>query len=600
MINESGGSQDSRDGDEDQEIDDTPADSMLGQFEGVIGAAIEKAVSQYRALLSQGLETEVKRIVTEFEVATADVDQAVAKQTRARLSELVESEVRAVFDDTLGEAEKTFADPIWRTARDRHIPYLAPKKSESERAASTSQTHSQANPTEHGPVSQPEAPETEPENVEGPKSIAAPSPNFWVFPSDQQMRVRVQEEPDQAHSPNDASADAQQPSAENDEMYTDALSAVVDDNSDLETVIHDNADPVHVAANEDLDQEPVGDFEPSPFVAMDDDELMVAEAPDLEDIEEPEWLLSDNPDEISDDWSAPVPFISEVETAEAIIVEGGEKSASDHLEEESTHNEGSANELSDGESAKYDAPVEEDPADSTAEGLESHDIAANPADEESEPVNEQTANDDAGEVAAHADVIEDKEVKRQAEAVANVAEEPILRADEPEKVISAVESDVATLADAVVDDVAKDQTAVVASVAQGPTLKDDDPSEPDDVQAVVFEGTVRLNVEAPGCVKEIVQFVRELRQKPQLRLLRLVGNNMEGVDIWLGLREPLNLGTILPEMEGVTIISKFLEHVGGPDERLLSVRLIRDEVPQNSGSLLPAESMPVENPKVVA
>ena len=600
MINENGGSQDGRDGDEDQETDDTPADSMLGQFEGVIGAAIEKAVSQYRALLSQGLETEVKRIVTEFEVATADVDQAVAKQTKARLSELVESEVRAVFDDTLGEAEKTFADPIWRTARDRHIPYLAPKKSESEGAASTSQTPSQANPTEHGPVSQPEAPETEHENVEGPKPIAAPSPNFWVFPSDQQMRIRVQEEPDQAHSPDDASTDAQQPSAEEDEMYTDALSAEVDDNSDLETVIHDNGDLVHVAANEDSDHEPVDDFEPSPSGAIDDDELMVAEAPDLEDIEEPEWLLSDNPDEISDDWSAPVPFISEVETAEAIVVEGGEKSASDRMEEESTHDEGSANELSDGESAKYDAPVEEDTADSTAEGLESHDIAANPADEESEPVNEQTANDDAGEVAAHADVIEDKEVKRQAEAVANVAEEPILRADEPEKVISAVESDVATLADAVVDDVAKDQTAVVASVPEEPMLKDDDPFEPDNAQAVVFEGTVRLNVEAPGCVKEIVQFVRELRQKPQLRLLRLVGNNMEGVDIWLGLREPLNLGTILPEMEGVTIISKFLEHVGGPDERLLSVRLIRDEVPQNSGSLLPAESMPVENPKVVA
>ena len=151
-----------------------------------------------------------------------------------------------------------------------------------------------------------------------------------------------------------------------------------------------------------------------------------------------------------------------------------------------------------------------------------------------------------------------------------------------------------------IDGVAKDRTAVLASGAQGPTLKVDDPSEPDDVQAVVFEGTVRLNVEAPGCVKEIVQFVRELRQKPQLRLLRLVGNNMEGVDIWLGLREPLNLGTILPEMEGVTIISKFLEHVGGPDERLLSVRLIRDDVPQNSGSFLPAESMPVEHPKVVA
>ena len=91
MINESSGSQGGRDG-EGEENDDSPADSMLGQFEGVIGSAIEKAVSQYRALLSQGLETEVKRIVTEFEVATADVDQTVAKQTRARLSELVEGE----------------------------------------------------------------------------------------------------------------------------------------------------------------------------------------------------------------------------------------------------------------------------------------------------------------------------------------------------------------------------------------------------------------------------------------------------------------------------------------------------------------------------
>ncbi len=127
-----------------------------------------------------------------------------------------------------------------------------------------------------------------------------------------------------------------------------------------------------------------------------------------------------------------------------------------------------------------------------------------------------------------------------------------------------------------------------------------EPTEPENEQAAVFEGTVRLNVEAPGCVREIVQFVRELRQKPQLRLLRLVGNNREGVDIWLGLREPLKLGTILPEMRGVTIVSKSLEHVGGADERLLSVRLIREEVPQNSGAHLPADSMPVENPKVVA
>ncbi|MCH8062805.1 MAG: hypothetical protein IH861_09900 [Chloroflexi bacterium] len=645
MINESDGSQDSQDDKEDQEIDDSPTDPMLGQFEGVIGAAIEKAVSQYRALLSQGLDTEVKRIVTEFEVATADIDQTVAKQTRARLTELIEDEVRAVFDDTLGEAEQTFADPIWRTARDRHIPYLAPKKSESEKEASISQTPSQANPTEHDGVPQPDAPESESENVEGPKPLAPPSPNFWVFPSDQQMRVRVQEEPDQVYSPNDEFADAQQPSIDDDEKYTDALSVDADENSDLETVIHDNSDMTHIAANEDLKQEPVDDSEPGPLEEIDDEELMVAEALDFEDLEEPEWVLPDNPYEISDDWSAPVPITSEdLESAEAIVVESDEKSPSDRLEEESTPDEGSVNGLSDGENTERNAPAEEETAASPANGLEPHDIAANPAEEEVVPANGQTLNEDAGEVAAHADVIEEDEAKDRAEVVAGVAEGPTLKTEEPEKVISAVEGDVQTLADAIEEDEAKDRAEVVAGVAEGPTLKTeepekvisavegdvqtladaieddgtkdqtevvasvaerpalkaDEPSEPENDQAAVFEGTVRLNVEAPGCVKEIVQFVRELRQKPQLRLLRLVGNNLEGVDIWLGLREPLNLGTILPEMQGVTIISKSLEHVGGPDERLLSVRLIRNEAPQNSGSFAPAESMPVENPKVVA
>ena len=87
MINESDGRQDSQDDKEDQETDYSPADPMLGQLEGVIGGAIKRAVSQYRALLSQGLESEVKRIVTEFEVATEGVDRVVANQTRSRLTE---------------------------------------------------------------------------------------------------------------------------------------------------------------------------------------------------------------------------------------------------------------------------------------------------------------------------------------------------------------------------------------------------------------------------------------------------------------------------------------------------------------------------------
>ena len=165
-------------------------------------------------------------------------------------------------------------------------------------------------------------------------------------------------------------------------------------------------------------------------------------------------------------------------------------------------------------------------------------------------------------------------------------------ANEPEKVISEVQEDVKTVAE-------QSQELIVNDLPLNDSMSDE-PAEPEDEQTAEFEGTVRLNVEAPGCVREIVQFVRELRQKPQLRLLRLVGNNREGVDIWLGLREPLKLGTILPEMEGVTIISKSLEHVGGQDERLLSVRLIRNEAPQSSEVFLPTDSTPVENPKVVA
>ncbi len=90
----------------------------------------------------------------------------------------------------------------------------------------------------------------------------------------------------------------------------------------------------------------------------------------------------------------------------------------------------------------------------------------------------------------------------------------------------------------------------------------------------IYEGTVRLNVEANGCIREVVHFVRELRQAPQLRLLRMVGNNKEGVEIWLGLREPLRLRKMLPQIAGISIISTPV--VGGQSdkERRLLVRLV--------------------------
>lgn len=121
-------------------------------------------------------------------------------------------------------------------------------------------------------------------------------------------------------------------------------------------------------------------------------------------------------------------------------------------------------------------------------------------------------------------------------------------------------------------------------------IEEDEELTEETVKKAVFEGTVRLNVEANGCIREIVHFVRELRQKPQLRLLRLVGNNRDGVDIWLGLREPLRLKSILPELQGITIVTKPLPHIGSPDERLLSVRLSRDSVFNAEDEMIPQQA----------
>ena len=80
-----------------------------------------------------------------------------------------------------------------------------------------------------------------------------------------------------------------------------------------------------------------------------------------------------------------------------------------------------------------------------------------------------------------------------------------------------------------------------------------DPREPNEG---FYEGTVRLMVTTPGKVSGLLAFVGELRQNPGFRLLRLVANqSREGMDIWLGLREPLLLRTVLLKIEGVSQVT---------------------------------------------
>jgi len=93
-------------------------------------------------------------------------------------------------------------------------------------------------------------------------------------------------------------------------------------------------------------------------------------------------------------------------------------------------------------------------------------------------------------------------------------------------------------------------SATVESSADG-----DDEAPPEAVDEDLYEGTVRVKVEAEGDIQHVVHFVQELRQKSQLRLLRLVSNSQKNVDILLGLREPVKLKDLLFEIEGVAEVT---------------------------------------------
>ena len=71
----------------------------------------------------------------------------------------------------------------------------------------------------------------------------------------------------------------------------------------------------------------------------------------------------------------------------------------------------------------------------------------------------------------------------------------------------------------------------------------------------LYEGTVRVKVEAEGDIQHVVHFVQELRQKSQIRLLRLVSNSQKNVDILLRLREPVKLKDLLFEIDGVAEVT---------------------------------------------
>ena len=68
-----------------------------------------------------------------------------------------------------------------------------------------------------------------------------------------------------------------------------------------------------------------------------------------------------------------------------------------------------------------------------------------------------------------------------------------------------------------------------------------------------MQGEVRLNIEAGGNVRLIYQFVHELRQKPEFRVLRMSGGPKQKEAVWLGVADGTPLKSLLSD---VTFVSK--------------------------------------------
>jgi len=93
----------------------------------------------------------------------------------------------------------------------------------------------------------------------------------------------------------------------------------------------------------------------------------------------------------------------------------------------------------------------------------------------------------------------------------------------------------------------------------------------------VYEGTVRLVVEAGGSIRNMIRFVDELRQNSQFHLLRLVanqhGDGKEGMDILLRLREPILLKQALRQFVEVSAVEEPAKPSPEGDEHSLLVYL---------------------------
>ena len=95
-----------------------------------------------------------------------------------------------------------------------------------------------------------------------------------------------------------------------------------------------------------------------------------------------------------------------------------------------------------------------------------------------------------------------------------------------------------------------------------------------DAPAGMMEGTVRLLVFANGNMRRVIQFVDELTQRPQFRMLRMAGSpSQQGAVVSVALREPVAFVDVLTSMGMVASVEETADPSVPGDGPLLTVQL---------------------------
>ena len=108
----------------------------------------------------------------------------------------------------------------------------------------------------------------------------------------------------------------------------------------------------------------------------------------------------------------------------------------------------------------------------------------------------------------------------------------------------------------------------------------------------IYQGAIRLKiVNVTASMKEMLSFARHLSECAEFRVLRMINNGNRGVEVWVALRQPVNLRLLLSRIAEVAAVSPTGGRdlsVGGGDPPLTVVLKVADRVPYPSDASVPS------------